>query len=114
MPLPHFHLLSSLQIPQEPLISFNFEGEPVLTITKKKIEYLNNDGDLLVAKDEGDILEAFEFCVLHMTDCDNLNESMINKFCEKIDNNEISIKQLGQIEKIIRKKKLEKLNRAHL
>lgn len=83
--------------------------EPVLTITQDGDVYYRFNGEMKKVEQRDDILEAFRYCVLGQYG-EEPDKALFNKFLDRIDNGELTDEQLKQLEKRIRKTKLNKLN----
>ncbi len=92
------------------VISFSIPGldMPLLEFKCNGDVFYNYYGDIKKVENREEILEAFKYCVLGYVN-KSTDIALFEVFLRKIDNKELSTKQVIEIEKRIRKLKIEKL-----
>lgn len=100
--------MTGLTIQPNIVFSINGNTEPLLEFRNNGDVYYNHHGDIKKVENGGEILDAFRYCVLGYTGKEP-KDALFDNFLNKIDNNELSNKQITEIEKRIRKIKLNRL-----
>ena len=102
--------LSAFSSLESNTLSISSKYEEILKITGDGQIFYKFNNEMIKVNCPDDITEAFLYTVLEYTGKD-IDDAMIEKFIEKIENAERSIEFINKLEKIFIKLKLKKLNK---